>query len=97
MSDKKRSALTTRELAALDLSITVMQQAGHTLDDQVASSNNPHEMMAEAWADLHHPLVDISERDREIIAQIKELAGQLSSETTLADLVEARGRIISGQ
>ncbi|NDZ92767.1 hypothetical protein G3I13_20210 [Streptomyces sp. SID6673] len=96
MSTKKQtSELTAIELAAIDLSITALQKAGHTLGGPTESSSNPHEMMAEAVADAHHPFVELTERDREIIAQIKDLAGQLSSRTSLADLVEARARVVT--
>ena len=81
------------ELAAIDLTITALQAHGHTIDE-VAKNDNPREMMAEGWADAHHPLIELNERDLEIIAQIKELAGQLSSRTSLHELTVARGKIV---
>ena len=81
------------ELAAIDLTITALQAHGHTIDD-VARNDNPREMMAEGWADAHHPLIELNERDLAIIAQIKELAGQLSSRTSLRDLTVARGKLV---
>lgn len=86
-------SLTPVELAAIDLTITALQAHGHTIDD-IAKNDNPREMMAEAWADAHHPLIELNERDLAIIAQIKELAGQLGSRTSLRDLTVARGKIV---
>ena len=94
--DNGGSRLDHLELAAIDLTITALQAAGHTLED-AAKSDNPREMWAEGWADAHHPFVELTERDREIIAQIKELAGQLSSRTSLPELIQARGQILRGR
>jgi len=81
------------ELAAIDLTITALQAAGRKIDD-VAKDDNPRQQMAEAWADAHHPTVELTERDREIVAQIKVLAGKLSSRTSLPELLKARGKIV---
>ena len=97
MNRNTRSArLSHLELAAVDLSITALQAAGHTIGETETSSN-PHEMMAEAVLAAHQPFIELGERDREIIEQIKDLAGQLSVQTSLADLVKARGEVIQSQ
>lgn len=92
---EKKSRLMPVELAAIDLTITALQAAGRKIDD-VAKDDNPRQQMAEAWADAHHPTVELTERDREIIAQIKVLAGKLSSRTSLPELLKARGKIVQG-
>jgi hypothetical protein len=91
----KKSRLTHLELAALDLTITAMQAAGNTVSD-VAKDDNPREQWAEAWADAHRPFIELSERDLEIIKQIKVLASQLSSRTSLPELINARGKVVQG-
>lgn len=92
---KKKSRLTHVELAAIDATITALQATGHKID-VVAKDDNPREQMAMAMADAHHPFVELTEHDREIIAQIRTLARQLSSRTSLPDLVNARGQIVQG-
>ena len=91
----RKSRLEHVELAAIDLTITALEAAGHTIHD-AESSGNPHEIMAEAWADAHHPMVELNEHDREIINQIKDLASQLSIRTSLPELLEARAKIVQG-
>jgi hypothetical protein len=93
---EKKSRLAHVELAAIDLTITALQAAGHKIGD-VSKDDNPREQMAEAWADAHHPFTELSERDREILAQIKVLAGQLSSRTSLQELLNTRGKIVQGR
>jgi len=88
--------LTALELAAIDLTITALQAAGHSVND-VTKDDNPREQWAQAWADAHHPFTELTERDREIIVQIKELSGQLSSRITLPGLLEARAKIVRGR
>ncbi len=90
-----RGRLTHRELSAIDLTITALQSSGHTIAD-AAKDDNPREQMAEAMADAHHPAVELTEHDREILARIKDLAGQLSSRTSLPDLLAARGKLVQG-
>jgi hypothetical protein len=94
-NESSGSRLRYLELAAIDLSITALELGGYASDDR-STSGNPHEIMAQAVADLHHPQVELNERDQEIIAQIKELAGQLSVRTSLPELLEARGKIVNG-
>lgn len=98
MADEKRrtGSLTFVELAGIDLTITALQAAGQTINDS-ATTDNPREQMAEAMADLHHPFIELPERDREIVAQIKKLASQLSSRTSLAQLLNVRGKIVQGK
>jgi hypothetical protein len=67
--------LTALELAAIDLTITALQAAGHSIND-VTKDDDPRQQQAAAVMDAHHPLVELTERDREIIRQIKELSGQ---------------------
>jgi hypothetical protein len=93
--DDDNTRLGPLELAAIDLTITALQAAGHTIDETI-KDDNPREQLAEGWADAHHPFVELTERDREIIAQIKQLAGQLSSRTSLPELLNARSRIVRG-
>ena len=94
--DRQQSRLGYLELAAIDLTITALEAAGHTIDD-ISKDDNPREQWAQGWADAHHPVIELSERDREIIQQIKALAGQLSSRTSLPELLSARGKIIQGR
>jgi hypothetical protein len=88
----RRSRLTALELSAIDLTITALQAAGRTIHEK-GKDDNPRQQMAEAWADAHHPFVELTEHDREILSQIKALAGQLRSRTSLPDLVDARGKV----
>jgi hypothetical protein len=83
------------ELAAIDHTIAALQIGGHKVGDG-AKDDNPRQQWAEAMVDAHHPAVELGERDREIVAQIKKLAGQLSSRTSLTDLLDARGKILRG-
>jgi hypothetical protein len=92
-SETAKARLAAVELAAIDLTITALQAAGHKIGDR-SKDDNPRQQQAEGWADAHHPFVELSDRDREILAQIKSLAGQLSSRTTLTDLLEARAKIV---
>jgi hypothetical protein len=96
MGDEQRSRLGFLELAAIDLTITAMEANGHTIDS-ASGSGNPHEIMCEAVMDAHHPFVELTERDREILAQIKDLAGQLSARTGLPELLAARGQLVQGR
>jgi len=91
----RKSRLEHVELAAIDLTITALEAAGHTIHD-AESSGNPHEIMAEAQMAAHKPYTDLSDHDREIIDQIKDLASQLSIRTSLPELLEARARIVQG-
>jgi hypothetical protein len=90
-----KSKLGHVELAAIDLTITALQAAGHKIGG-VSKDDNPREQWAQAWADAHHPFTELTERDREIIAKIKVLAGQLSSRTSLKELLNARSKIVQG-
>jgi hypothetical protein len=94
-SGEQKGRLGALELAAIDLTITAMEAAGHTIDS-AAGSGNPHEIMCEAVVDAHHPFVELTDRDREILAQIKDLAGQLSVRTSLPELLAARSQIVRG-
>jgi hypothetical protein len=87
--------LTALELVSIDFAITALQAAGHSIND-VAKDDNPRQQQAEAWMDAHHPLAELTDRDREIIQQIKDLAGQLSSRVSLRGLLDARAKIVRG-
>jgi len=93
--DAKGRRLGHAELAAIDHTITALQMAGHKIGG-ASKDDNPRQQMAEAWLDAHHPMVDLNEHDREIIGQIKRLAGQLSSRTSLTELLEVRAKIVQG-
>jgi hypothetical protein len=93
--DDAKGRLTHLELASIDLTITALERAGHLITD-VSKDDNPRQQMAEAWADAHHPTVELTERDRGIIRQIKQLASSLESRTSLPGLLEARGKIVRG-
>ncbi|NNB96811.1 hypothetical protein HI113_23200 [Corallococcus exiguus] len=92
-NSNKPSKLTHTELAAIDLTITNLQTAGHRIDD-INKDDDPRHQMCLAVADAHHPLIQLTERDKEIIAQIKTLASQLSSRTSLPELLEAKGKVL---
>ncbi len=92
---EKKSRLAYLELAAIDLTITAMERAGKKVGD-VSKDDNPREQQAEAVAAMHQPFVELSERDREIVAKIRDLASQLSSRTSLQELLIARGKIVQG-
>ena len=93
--DARTQRLGQMELAAIDHTIAALQIGGHKVGDG-AKDDNPREQWAEALADAHHPTVELGERDREIIAQIKKLASQLSSRTSLTELLDARGKLLRG-
>jgi hypothetical protein len=95
-NDKATGKLTAVELAAIDLTITVLQAAGHSINE-LSKDDNPREAMQDAVIMAHQGIVELTERDREIISQIKDLAGQLSSRVTLSGLLEARAKVIRGQ
>jgi hypothetical protein len=91
----KKSKLAYLELAAIDLTITAMERAGKKVGD-VSTDDNPREQWAEAFGDAHHPFIELSERDREIVGKIRVLASQLSSHTSLQELLIARSKIVQG-
>jgi len=94
-NEAKGRQLGHSELAAIDHTITALQIAGHRVGG-ASKDDNPRQQMAEAMFDLHHPFVELGERDREIVSQMKKLAGQLSSRTSLTELLEARGKLLQG-
>lgn len=97
---RKPGSLTAVELAAIDLTISALQASGQSID-KVATDDNPRQQMAEAMADhfaaMHSGIVKLNEHDREILAQIKQLAGQLRSRTSLRQLVNLRGSVLQGK
>ena len=92
-----RRALGHVELAAIDLTITAMQASGLRVGQDLTKDDNPRQQMAEAWADAHHPFVDLTGRDREIVEEIKRLAGQLESRVTLQKLIDARAQVVQSK
>lgn len=93
--ENSKSRLTHVDLAAIDLTITAMQAGGATVGD-ASRDDNPREQMATALADAHHPLVELTDQDIEIMRKIRDLAGQLSTRTSLRDLLDLRAQIIKG-
>ena len=82
---KEPRSLTASQLAFLDTMITRAQERGHSPSDVLTPPNE-----TVGLADAHHPLFEITERDRRIIGQIAELASQLEFSTTLGKLIELR-------
>ena len=88
--DRKKGRLSHVELAALDLTITALQAAGQVIDG--GKDDDPRQQMVEATLDLHG--LPLTQQDREIVKQIKGLASQLSSRTTLAELLKMRAKAV---
>jgi hypothetical protein len=86
----KDKSLTASQLARIDLMITLAQEKGFEVD-QVFKT---HTDETAGLMDAHHPLFDLSEHDREIITQIRELASQLEQSTSLSDLLALRGQAV---
>jgi hypothetical protein len=97
---KDRVGLTVAELASLDLLITVAQQRGKDLDDQIDNTQEQAEAQAdahEAMWEARHGGLELSDRDRETLGRIRELAATLEIAPTLRQLVELRGAALSGR
>jgi hypothetical protein len=89
------SSFTMVELMSLDMLITVAQKRGRSLDDRLSSTEEQAEAMAEvheAMWEARHGGLELSDKDREIFAQIRELANSLEIAPTLGELVELRGQ-----
>ena len=91
------TGLGAAELASLDLLITVAQQRGRGLGDPVTKDEEQaqaHMDLAVAMYDARHGGLEFSDRDREIIRQIGELAASLELAPTLGQLIEMRGEAV---
>lgn len=93
---ESRSSLTPRELASLDLMITAAQQRGVALDG-IASDDDEaeaHADKAEAMWEARHGGIEFSDHDREVLAQIRDLARSLETQVTLGQLIELRAEAV---
>lgn len=94
---KGKSGLSHVELLALDLLIAVAQERGRSLTDRVSNAEEQAEAQAEAaearWEARHGGML-ISEHDKEIVAQMKDLARKMESAPTLNQLIEMRGEAL---
>jgi hypothetical protein len=93
------SGLSYTQLLSLDSLIAHAQQRGLSFDDRLDNT----EEQAHAQAELHeamwearHGGIVITERDREILSQIRELASQLELAPTLGQLIEMRAEALRG-
>jgi hypothetical protein len=87
---EKLQSLTAGQLQELDLLITRAQEKGRTLRDLVKYTED-----TDGLADAHHPLYyDFSERDRQLIAQIRDLFSQISATVPLQRLIEMRAQAV---
>ena len=93
----RESRLGPAELAQLDALITAAQARGAGPDDVL----NKTEEQAQAQFDLHeamweerHGGIEVSPRDRELLAQMRELAGQLDVAPTLGQLIALRAEAV---
>ena len=95
-SGEFRSSLTPKELASLDLMITAAQQRGVAMQD-IASDDDEAEAHAdrvEAMWEARHGSLEFSDRDREVLAQIRDLSSSLESQVTLGQLIELRAEAV---
>jgi hypothetical protein len=97
---KPTETLTIAEIMALDTLITVAQQRGRGLRDRLVST----EEQAQAQNDAHvamwearHGGLEISDRDRETLRKIRELAATLEVSPTLEQLLELRAEAVRAQ
>jgi uncharacterized cupin superfamily protein len=93
----ERNALGPVELAHLDALITAAQARGLGPDDRVTKTQD----QADAQMDIHeamwearHGGLELSEQDREVVAQIRQLAGRLEIAPTLGQLIELRAEAV---
>lgn len=92
--------LSPAQLASLDLLITIAQQRGRGLDDLVVSMEEETEGVGaahEAMWEARHGGFEISEHDRQILGQIRELAAGLEMAPTLGQLIELRAQAVRRQ
>ena len=94
MDMKPSGSLKISQLAQIDSLITQAQSRGLGISD--VFKTNITEDQAAATPDIHHPLFDLSDHDRELMDQIGELASQLDHTASIGELIEVRGRIVQG-
>ena len=93
----ERNALGPSELAHLDAMITAAQARGFGMDDRLRNTEclaDAQENMHEAMHEARQGGLELSERDREILGQVRELAGQLDIAPTLGQLIELRAEAV---
>jgi hypothetical protein len=94
---KENTGLSLAELLLLDALISVAQKRGRSLNDRLRSAEEQAESMAEVHMEMWEARnggLELSARDRRIIAQIRELAGRLEIAPTLGQLIELRGEAL---
>jgi hypothetical protein len=92
--------LTLAELLSLDALISVAQQRGRSFDDRLDNTEEIAEAqmaMHEAMWEARHGGLEVSQRDREILSQIRDLAMQLEMAPSLGQLIEIRGEALRQQ
>jgi hypothetical protein len=94
MNKEPSGSLEISQLAQIDSLITKAQSRGLGISD--VFKTHITEEQAAATPDIHHPLFDLSDHDRELIGQIRELASQLDHTASIGELIEIRGRIVQG-
>lgn len=94
MNKEPSGSLEISQLAQIDSLITKAQSRGLGISD--VFKTHITEEQAAATPDIHHPLFDLSDHDRELIVQIRELASQLDHTASIGELVELRGQIVQG-
>lgn len=91
--DAERSAsLGLRQLSAIDALLTKAQQSGTQFEERFRTSIT--EAQAAATPDAHHPLLEVSLHDQEILTKIAELSGELEHELSVAELLQVRAAIV---
>lgn len=98
MKDEIR--LSFAEFLTLDAMIAVAQERGLSFTDRLDNTQEQAEAQADRvegmWETRHGGLV-FSDHDREIFAQMNELASQLEFAPTLGELVELRAEALRMQ
>jgi hypothetical protein len=93
----REQGLNALELASLDLLISIAQARGRGFDDRLESVTEQTEALVEvheAMWEARHGGLELSERDRETIVRIGELAASLEIAPTLGQLIEMRGEAL---
>ena len=96
---KQNAGLSHVELLSLDLLIAVAQERGRSFDDAVDNTEEQAQAQADrvqAQWEARHGGITFSDRDREVISKIRELASTLESAPTLGELIELRGKALQG-
>jgi hypothetical protein len=95
----RNKGLSFAELRSLDALIAVAQQRGRSLDDHLDHTEEQAEAQAAVheamWEERHavegrHGGLELSARDRELVARIRDLAMQLQFAPTLRQLIDLR-------